>query len=149
MKTTLLRIILTLAAMSITVPLLAQNDGNYTVTWFTIDGGGGNSTGGVYSVSGTLGQPDAGQQPMSGGNYTLQGGFWPGLIVPSTTGTPTLFIRFSSGNVIISWSPATPGFVLEETTSLTTPSWSPASAGNPTAPIPAIGQPRFYRLRKP
>jgi hypothetical protein len=27
--------------------------------WFTIDGGGGTSTGGVYAVSGTIGQPDA------------------------------------------------------------------------------------------
>jgi hypothetical protein len=25
----------------------------YTLDWFTIDGGGGTSTGGVYSVSGT------------------------------------------------------------------------------------------------
>jgi hypothetical protein len=33
----------------------------------------GTSTGRVYSVSGTIGQPDAGK--MSGGNYTLDGGF--------------------------------------------------------------------------
>ena len=39
-------------------------------------GGGGTSTGGVYSVSGTIGQPDAGL--LTGGSYTLAGGFWPG-----------------------------------------------------------------------
>ena len=33
---------------------------SYSIDWFTIDGGGGTSTGGVYSVSGTIGQPDAG-----------------------------------------------------------------------------------------
>jgi hypothetical protein len=33
---------------------------SYSIDWFTIDGGVGTSTGGVYSVSGTIGQPDAG-----------------------------------------------------------------------------------------
>jgi hypothetical protein len=42
----------------------------YSIDWFTIDGGGGTSTGGVYGVSGTIGQPDASAQPMTGG------GFW-------------------------------------------------------------------------
>ena len=47
---------------------------DYAINWHTIDGGGGTSTGGVYSVTGTIGQPDAGT--MSGGSYTLTGGFW-------------------------------------------------------------------------
>ena len=46
----------------------------YAITWWTIDGGGGTSSGGGYSLSGTIGQPDAGV--MSGGLYTLTGGFW-------------------------------------------------------------------------
>ena len=33
---------------------------DYAIDWHTIDGGGGTSTGGVYAVSGTIGQPDAG-----------------------------------------------------------------------------------------
>jgi hypothetical protein len=32
----------------------------YAINWHTIDAGGGTSTGGVYSVSGSIGQPDAG-----------------------------------------------------------------------------------------
>src|ERR1041385_7115003 len=43
---------------------------SYSIEWFTIDGGGGTSTGGVYSLGGTIGQPDAGG-PMSGGQYSL------------------------------------------------------------------------------
>jgi len=31
-----------------------------SIDWHTIDGGGGTSSGGVYSVVGTIGQPDAG-----------------------------------------------------------------------------------------
>lgn len=46
----------------------------YTIPWWTIDGGGGNSTGGGYTLSGTIGQPDAGV--MTGGGYILTGGFW-------------------------------------------------------------------------
>ena len=46
----------------------------FAIDWFTVDGGGGTSTGGVFSVSGTIGQPDAGK--MSGGNFSVDGGFW-------------------------------------------------------------------------
>ena len=48
----------------------------YTIDWWTVDGGGGASSAGSYSLSGTLGQPDAGFS--SGGGYTLSGGFWGG-----------------------------------------------------------------------
>ena len=53
----------------------------YAIDWYTVDGGGGTSTGGNYTLSGTVGQPDAAATPLSGGTYTLQGGFWPGLVV--------------------------------------------------------------------
>ena len=53
----------------------AQTGGGYDLTWNTIDGGGAMfSTGGAYSLGGTIGQPDAGL--LSGGSYTLSGGFW-------------------------------------------------------------------------
>ena len=32
---------------------------SYSIDWFTIDGGGGSSTGAIYQVTGTIGQPDA------------------------------------------------------------------------------------------
>ena len=46
------------------------------IAWWTTDGGGGTSAGGSYTLSGTAGQADAGK--MSGGTFTLDGGFWPG-----------------------------------------------------------------------
>ncbi len=47
----------------------------YTIDWWTIDSGGAMwSTGDTYELSGTTGQHDAGE--MSGGSYTLSGGFW-------------------------------------------------------------------------
>ncbi len=49
----------------------------YAVSWWTVDGGGTMAaTGGTYSLSGTIGQPDAGV--LSGGTYSLAGGFWGG-----------------------------------------------------------------------
>jgi hypothetical protein len=54
----------------------ASSGGSYTLDWSTIDGGGGTSSNGSLTVSGTLGQPDAGI--VAGGAYTLSGGFWAG-----------------------------------------------------------------------
>ena len=48
----------------------------YELSWHTIDGGGGQSTGGPYVLTGTIGQPDAAYS--AGGPYEVLGGFWPG-----------------------------------------------------------------------
>jgi hypothetical protein len=70
------------AALLATLTGAAQVGGPYDLSWSTIDGGGWTfSTGGTYSLGGTIGQPDAGV--MSGGPYTLQGGFWPGASAPA------------------------------------------------------------------
>jgi hypothetical protein len=115
----------------------------YALDWSTLDGGGGTSSGGSYSVSGTIGQPDAGT--MSGGPYTLEGGFWPGVV---TGEAPTLFIQWSASSVILSWSPTTAGFELEATADLAGAVWTAAPAGNPVT-ILITGPARFYRLKKP
>ncbi|MGB9723333.1 MAG: hypothetical protein ACPL7G_05495 [Chloroflexia bacterium] len=56
---------------------LAQSGDGYDLSWNTVDGGGYTwSTGGGYTLGGTVGQADAGA--LSGGDYTLAGGFWGG-----------------------------------------------------------------------
>lgn len=45
------------------------------IDWWTVDGGGGTASGGGYTVSGTVGQPEAGGV-SSGGIYGVTGGFW-------------------------------------------------------------------------
>ncbi|MEE9293659.1 MAG: hypothetical protein V3W34_01670 [Phycisphaerae bacterium] len=47
---------------------------DYDLTWHTVDGGGGTSSVGTFTLTGTVGQPDAGV--MSGGTLTLAGGGW-------------------------------------------------------------------------
>ena len=45
------------------------------IPWYTLDGGGAlHAAGGNFTLSGTIGQPDAGR--MSGGSRALVGGFW-------------------------------------------------------------------------
>jgi hypothetical protein len=128
----------------------------YSIDSSTIDGGGGTSTGGVYTVSGTIGQPDAGM--MSGGTYTLSGGFWGIVTAVQTPGAPWLtVVRTSTNTVVVSWPLPADGWVLESINVL------PAVA----APWPQVAPPyqvnganlqfveplkpgnRFYRLRKP
>ena len=125
---------------------LAQS---YSIDWSTIDGGGGGtSTGGVFTVSGTIGQPDAGG-PMTGGNFSLTGGFWALYAVP-TPGAPTLHITNAApGWATIWWTPPTPGFTLQSTDSLAPTNWvnAPSGANNP-APVPATLPMQFYRLLK-
>lgn len=54
---------------------LAQTGGPYDLSWHNI-GPGGSASGGSYDLLGSIGQPDA--ATMSGGSYTLTGGFLPG-----------------------------------------------------------------------
>ena len=124
--------------------------GQYSIDWFKIAGGGGTSTGGVYSVSGTIGQHDAGG-PMTNGPYSLVGGFWALPTLVQTPGAPTLHLTNAApGFATIWWSPPTPGFTLQSTDSLSPPTWVNAPTG-PTNPatVPATLPTRFYRLFKP
>ena len=70
------------AALVFVVSAVGADD--LLIDWFTIDGGGGVSVGGDFELSGTIGQPDA-SATMSGGDYELAGGFWPGLVATSDT----------------------------------------------------------------
>lgn len=68
-------IILVFFGTMVTLPS-SSLQADYDLTWHTIDGGGGTSSGGDFVLSGTIGQPDAGT--MTGGDYVLAGGFWSG-----------------------------------------------------------------------
>jgi len=123
----------------------------YAINWHTIDGGGGTSTGGVYSVSGTIGQPDAGLT-MTNGQYAVTGGFWALPTVIQTPGAPTLtIVPAGAGQAQISWTPDTgTNWVLQETLNLSPASWANAPSGttNPIV-VPATLPTKFYRLFKP
>ena len=129
------------------VPAWAQE---YSIDWHTTDGGGGTSTGGVYAVSGTIGQPDAGEV-MTGGAFSLQGGFWALPIALQTTDAPTLTIMSASpGFATISWDATEPGFVLQSNPSLNPLQWTVVpNGGTPPVTVPASFPATFYRLHRP
>lgn len=144
MKTILPPVLLFLAVL--------QAAAQYEINWSTLDGGG-QSSGGAYTLAGTIGQPDAARS--SGGNYTLQGGFWSALAVVPTEGAPSLRILRNGTNTTLAWPNPSTGFQLQETHSLTAPSWTdvntvPGVVGDERQVNQAIAPgTRFYRLRKP
>jgi hypothetical protein len=126
----------------------------YDLSWFTIAGGGGTSTGGTYTVSGTIGQSDAGH--MSGGNYTLDGGFWSLFAVVQTPGAPRLSITLSNLSAIVSWPAPATGFYLQQNPAVNqSANWTSNSLpaiivvnGTNTVTVPATGGPKYFRLKQ-
>ncbi|MBL9120826.1 MAG: hypothetical protein JNL80_13025 [Phycisphaerae bacterium] len=59
------------------IALAGDDDGAGTpdLSWHTVDGGGGLSSGAGFSLEGTIGQCDAGDL-LVGGEFTFEGGFW-------------------------------------------------------------------------
>jgi hypothetical protein len=117
-----------LSLSAINFQLSTAHAQSYSVDWYKVAGGGGTSTGGTYTVSGTIGQPDA-SGAMSGGNYSVTGGFWALINVVQTPGAPTLYVASSGNTVTVYWQ-AVSGWNLIQSDNLTTPvaSWSASSA---------------------
>ena len=126
---------------------------SYSIDWHKIAGGGGTSTGGVYSVSGTIGQHDA-SGAMSGGNYSLTGGFWALISVVQMPNAPTLNISHFGNTVTVYWQDVA-GWSLQQNTYLAMPAGWSSSGGvtllngtnylNLTSPTGNL----FFRLQHP
>ena len=121
---------------------------SYTVDWYKVSGGGGTSTNGQYSLSGTIGQPDA-SLAMSGGQYSVTGGFW-SLYAVQTPGAPLLTISYASGKAIVSWSPSATGWTLQTNNNLATGNWgnyAGAVVNNSATNSPTAAN-LFFRLKQ-
>jgi hypothetical protein len=126
----------------------------YSIDWYSIDGGGGTSTNSQYVLSGTIGQPDAGR--MSGGGFTLDGGFWGIVAAVQTPGAPALRVVLTGTNtVVVAWPNPSTGFSLEQNVAVGTGIWtgvtnsiSIVGSENQVIVAPPTGN-RFYRLFHP
>jgi hypothetical protein len=147
---------ITILGTALVFPRVLQAQ-NYSINWYTIGGGGGSSSGTngatTYSVTGTIGQPATGS--MSGGTYSLTGGFWSILAVVQTPGLPILSITRSGTQAVVSWNAPATGFVLQQTANLAANTWtnSPATLTTNGGVIsitvsPASGY-QYFRLRNP
>jgi hypothetical protein len=143
------------AAVVLLLTAVCAHSQPYSINWYKIAGGGGTSAGGVYSVSGTIGQHDAGG-PMTGGSYSLTGGFWSLIGVVQTPGAPllTVFLAPQLSAVTIFW-PSGGSFTLQTNGNLATSNWvdyggtvNSAGGTNSITLNPSAGN-LFFRLKSP
>jgi hypothetical protein len=146
--------IMTLSVLSLAGIPSALQAQSYSIDWYKVASGGGTSTGGVYSLSGTIGQHDAGG-PMTGGSYSLTGGFW-ALYAVQTPGAPVLHIFLTGTNTaVVAWPAPSTGYVLQQNTNLVSTAWlgvtnsvNAVGSENQVIISPPAGN-RFFRLSKP
>lgn len=117
----------------------------YSIDWCTVDGGGGSASGGSYSVSGTVGQPDAGD--MVNAPYAGAGGFWSVLGIK-----PWQRIWVEGSDVIVAWPVAAGACQLQATDSLSEPLWSDVTSrpsvvdGEHRVTLPLADFQQYFRL---
>ena len=138
------------------MPLLASAQ-SYSIGWYKIAGGGGWSAGtngaAVYSVNGTIGQPDA-SGAMTGPGYALTGGFWSLISVVQTAGLPNLVILPNGPNAVQILWPATGNYTLQQNATLAPAFWATsgynittANGTNSITISPPAGN-LFFRLKQ-
>jgi hypothetical protein len=136
--------------------LLAGNSalGQFTIDWYTVDGGGGTVSEGAFEISATIGQPDAGS--FSAGDYVIEGGFWGGTEDGQGTFPPTLMIEQTTpSSVLLSWPAPSTGFALQECSDICCSQWVKVSTtpqvvnGRKEVVVTPLVEQQFYRLSKP
>jgi len=140
-----------------TMPQFASG-GVPELTSKVLAGGGGTSVSADqrFHLRGTLGQTDGtGIMRSPDDRFTVQPGFWHGILIVPTPGAPQLSIRAGvPGTIVIAWPKETTGFVLEETSNLMTRDWKAMLVRivdtdmEHTVTVSAGGT-RCFRLRKP
>jgi hypothetical protein len=130
----LLLVVALLLTATVFLPSLLAQAGEYGLTWWTVDGGGGHSTGGSYGLDGTIGQPDAGD--LAGDQYTVHGGFWQAETVGTATPTPPV-VRTATASATSTHTSATASATASHTTPTAgTPGSHPTAT--PTSSAPAF-----------
>ena len=158
MKKALIIAFLTISVFCLVQSTFCLQAQGYSIDWHKIAGGGGTSTGpfsgtNYYSVTGTIGQPDA-SGAMVGGNYSVTGGYWSLIQVMQTSGAPTLYVSHSGNTVTVYWQHVS-GWNLVQSGSLTTPmaSWSASSptltGGTNYLNLVNLSGNVFFRLKNP
>jgi len=143
MKTLLILLALCLTAS-------AQSGGPWAIRSSTLDSGGQRSTGGAWTLTGTIGQSDATAPKSTGGGWAVEGGFWPGTV--AEPGGPVLTMApLGVNRLTIAWPAAAAGHKLQYSTNLNTWTDYPGLTitGASSIEWPLANGPRYYfRLTK-
>lgn len=126
----------------------------FSIDWYKVADGGGTASGLTHSVSGTIGQHDAGNA-MRGSTYSVTGGFWSIIAVVPVAGVPNLMIQtLGPGTLKVSW-PNSGTYTLQQNNNLATGTWTPtgytittANGSNSITITPPVGN-LFFRLSSP
>ena len=70
----------TIILLIVTVLVIGKAYAQFEISKYTINRGGGKSTGSTYQLTGSIGQVDASNK-STGDNYSITGGFWHAEIV--------------------------------------------------------------------
>jgi len=127
---------------------------DYAISRFTVSGGSGASTNGIFALTGIAGQ--IGVAKSAGGDYSVDAGFWPLALAVQTPDAPLLRIGMTKAGIEISWSaPRTAGLTLEEAPSLGgVVKWATVTAAiggtkdDSIVILPTTPGTRFFRLRR-
>jgi hypothetical protein len=147
----------TLALLLVTATAL-HADPRFVITKTTIDGGGARSTQTRFTLTGTIGQPEAAPQFSSpNGRFSIEPGFWDRYTVVQTPGLPLLTIRrgIARDTAVLAWPVVVSGYVLEQSPELSPASWSVVltpvvdTATEHTVTVPIDAPKKFFRLRAP
>jgi hypothetical protein len=130
----------------------AQNN-NFQIIESAISGGGTTlSTGGSFTLSGTIGQPLV--STSRGEIFTLAAGFWGITVALQQPDLPPLSVTDALNGIVLSWPVTSTTALLEQTERLqpsslwTTVSQTPQIVGGQNVvTIPLTGASRFFRLK--
>jgi hypothetical protein len=126
---------------------------NLSMDRHVIAGGSGTSAGGVFSVSGSIGQPAAGTA-MTNGQFSVSGGFWELPTIVQTPGAPFLSLTSVGTNAVLVWSSSFPNWALEESANSLLNAWSAVSlprstnSGQISVIVPMNAAHSGFRLKK-
>jgi hypothetical protein len=112
---------------------------SFSVPWFVIAGGGGTTTNSSISLTGTFGQWDASELPLTNGIFSLSSGFWgvsgTTIEVEPPTGS-TLFSDDFAGNTINPSNWTVSGSTVFQTNGMIVVSNAVASGGGVLTSVP-------------
>lgn len=146
------------AALFVSAHCSAQQ---FSINGGVIAGGGGTASGGLFQVTGTIAQAEAGPR-LAGGCFSVDSGFWGHYAAMLTPGAPVLRTRMIANYVRVSFTPNCGGWVLQWTRTLEPEAaatiWSDDAASNLTLidgeltrefHVPSWGSRLYFRLREP
>ncbi len=136
---------------------LLHADPRFVLKKTVIPGGGSTLTSPRFTLTGTIGQPEASPRLVStDGRFTLAPGFWGDYSVVQQPNLPLLTIRRgATGFFVLAWPIDTANATLEQSLDLTPSSWTTVTtrvidtATEHTVTVPINAPKKFFRLSVP